>query len=242
MPRPGIHRVSIESRTPTSRELLAGRFELLSRIADDIAHEIKNPLHAMVINLEVLKRRVVAEDATAALERAAVLDRELRRVNGLVHQLLSLLRTPVDGVQSLDVDEAVNELLPILEAVAKAARRPLRYRPIGAETRARIRRDSLGFALVAGVTEVIAGSSPGGAIAVESGSDGELVVLNVLADGARERDDDATPGVSGSIESGGATIIADAMLRESGGRATLDAVDADSRTAFRITLPRASGA
>jgi signal transduction histidine kinase len=232
--------VSAESRTPTSRDLLAGRFELLSRIADDIAHEVKNPLHAMVINLEVLKRRLVAEDAPAALERAAVLDEELRRVNGLVHQLISLMRRPAEGAQALDVDETVDEQLPIVEAIVKAARRPFRYQPIGTETRALIRRDSLGFALIVGVTELIAGSLPGEEIAVEASTEGELVRLHVLAPSGR--DDDATRGVSGSIEAGDATSIADAMLRQSGGRASLHAEDAGARATFRITLPRATGA
>jgi signal transduction histidine kinase len=34
---------------------LAERFALVRRIADDLAHELKNPLNAMVINLEVLR-------------------------------------------------------------------------------------------------------------------------------------------------------------------------------------------
>src|SRR5690606_30390207 len=47
------------------------KLALVERLADDLAHEIKNPLHAMVINLEVLRRRIAArhgfERGTAAL-------------------------------------------------------------------------------------------------------------------------------------------------------------------------------
>ncbi|NIP60786.1 MAG: hypothetical protein GWO00_23330, partial [Gemmatimonadetes bacterium] len=55
--------------------------ELVSRWADDLAHEIKNPLHAMVINLELVKRRATGEDAGALIQRAEVVESELYRVH-----------------------------------------------------------------------------------------------------------------------------------------------------------------
>lgn len=239
MAKPCTHRVPSEANTPAPRDVLVGRFQLLSRLADDIAHEIKNPLHAMVVNLEVLKRRVIAEDAPAALERAAVLETELRRVNRLVHQLLTLLRPPPDVARSLDVNESVEELLPILEALARAARRPFRYGAVGTGIRASIRPDALGLALVAGVAEIVAASPAGAGIAVDARADSTVVRLVVRPEPGPDRRDDATTGVSGSIEPGSTIAIADALLREAGG--TLTPQPGES-VAFCITIARADGA
>ena len=45
----------MDANIDASFDLHASRYALLSRLADDLAHEIKNPLHSMVINLEVLR-------------------------------------------------------------------------------------------------------------------------------------------------------------------------------------------
>jgi branched-chain amino acid aminotransferase len=53
----------------SEEQFRANRFALVSRLADDLAHEIKNPLNAIVINLEVLRTRVARADADGALTR-----------------------------------------------------------------------------------------------------------------------------------------------------------------------------
>src|SRR5688500_17512833 len=75
--------------------LRVNKLELLERLADDLAHDIKNPLHSMVINLEVLRRRAarVGGDEGDDLQRyAGVLSTELERVNRRIELLLRLSR------------------------------------------------------------------------------------------------------------------------------------------------------
>src|SRR5690606_31396497 len=72
------------------------RYDLVSRLADDLAHEIRNPLNAIVINLEVLRGRVQRGDTAAALERIAVVEQETRRLHLIVDRLLQLLRPERD--------------------------------------------------------------------------------------------------------------------------------------------------
>jgi two-component system, NtrC family, sensor kinase len=94
-------------------EVRANRMDLVSRWADDLAHEIKNPLHAMVINLELVKRRAGGPDADAVVDRVAVVEAEVHRVHGLVEALLRLVRPwPVASVA--DVDRVFSDLLPAL--------------------------------------------------------------------------------------------------------------------------------
>jgi signal transduction histidine kinase len=107
------------------RQSLAGRanrYDVVSRLADDLAHEIKNPLNAIVVNLEVLRRRIESNAAPAALDRTDVIDHEIKRVHQLVEQLLQLVRPGKDEKRVLALDELLADLAPLLELQAKAAR------------------------------------------------------------------------------------------------------------------------
>lgn len=129
------------------------RYDLVSRLADDIAHEIKNPLNAIVINLEVLKVRIGKGDETAALERVAVVEHEARRLHGLVDRLLQLLRPEREDASSLALDQMLDELLPLVEARARIARNELSV-DCPATVFVPVRRDLLKFALLSVLTAV----------------------------------------------------------------------------------------
>ncbi|HEX6308178.1 MAG TPA: HAMP domain-containing sensor histidine kinase [Longimicrobiales bacterium] len=111
-----------ESTPLNDEQLRANRFDLVSRLADDLAHEIKNPLNAIVINLEVLRVRVRRGDAEAALERAAVIEQETRRLHVMIDRLLQLLRPERDESGPIALDQAFDELLPLIDARARLAR------------------------------------------------------------------------------------------------------------------------
>lgn len=96
------------------------KLDLLERLADDLAHEIKNPLHAMVINLEVLKRRIArfgGEHSEEMQRYTAVLDAELDRVNRRVDLLLRMAR-PARGGEPVTIAEVVDELQDVMELEA----------------------------------------------------------------------------------------------------------------------------
>ena len=119
--RPGTVPIQ-QARHVSALEILANRFQLVSRLADDLAHEIKNPLHAMVINLELVKRRAQAGDVSTVLERADLASAEVMRVNALLDQLLQLLRPARQGDRVLDLDAAVGEVLPLLAHQARLSK------------------------------------------------------------------------------------------------------------------------
>jgi signal transduction histidine kinase len=106
----------------------ANRYDILSRLADDLAHEIKNPLNAIVVNLEVLRRKIETGAAQIAIERAHVVDQEVTRVHTMVDQLLQLMRPGGAETKTISVDETLEELRSVLGAQAKAARVKLEMR------------------------------------------------------------------------------------------------------------------
>lgn len=119
------------SRRPDDGRSEAGRanairFAIVSRLADDLAHEIKNPLHSMVINLEVLRRRSEKGDGKAVQERVVVLEHEIDRLHHLVDGLLQLLRPGKDGSAPASLRDAVGGIWPLLELRARLAEVELR--------------------------------------------------------------------------------------------------------------------
>ena len=108
--------------TLSAHHFQTNRLDLLSRLAGDISHEIKNPLHAMVINLELVRRKVEKGEPSAAIERVAIVEEEIRKVHALANALLESLRPPRDSQSSCAFAAILNELQPLVAARARCAR------------------------------------------------------------------------------------------------------------------------
>ena len=106
----------------TAQHLQANRLDLLSRLAGDISHEIKNPLHAMVINLELVRRKVEKGEPASAIERVTIIEDEIRKVHALTNALIEALRPPRDTQQAAAFSMILEEMLPLVSARARLAR------------------------------------------------------------------------------------------------------------------------
>jgi len=77
------------------RVQLAERLSSLGHLAAGVAHEIRNPLNAMGMGLQRLKREFLPRDESKREEYLAFTElilKEIRRVNEIVEQFLSLSR------------------------------------------------------------------------------------------------------------------------------------------------------
>ncbi|NJD09023.1 MAG: HAMP domain-containing histidine kinase [Gemmatimonadetes bacterium] len=160
------------SGTEAAAAGLAERCTLVRRIADDLAHELRNPLNAMFINLEVLRSRVRAGDSAAALERLTVLEQETRRLAGLLDDVLRLLRPEPPGSAQFPVAEILAEVGTLAALLAKQARRGFELRPGGEDVLVHAGREPLRFALLTLCEAAIAGLP----------SEGDVVTLEAAAD------------------------------------------------------------
>jgi two-component system OmpR family sensor kinase len=86
----------------------------------DAAHELRSPLTAVQLQLQLVKRSGSGEERAAALER---LERGVQRSTRLVQQLLTLARQdpqePEAGQASVDLDRLAHEVIADFEPMAQ---------------------------------------------------------------------------------------------------------------------------
>jgi signal transduction histidine kinase len=71
---------------------LAGRIKRIGRRLAGVAHEVKNPLNAMTIHLELLKQKLAAAGQSDAVTHAEVIGHEIKRLDEVVQGFLAYVR------------------------------------------------------------------------------------------------------------------------------------------------------
>jgi signal transduction histidine kinase len=208
----------------------ANKLDLLERVADDLAHEIKNPLHSMVINLEVLKRRITRaqpEQSGDMLRYADVLASELERVSHRVDLLLRMVR-PARG-DSTTLQEALDELRELLEV--EGSRRSVEVRFADYPTGARVAapREAARQVILNMVLAVLDTLDAGDALGVRVESVEDEVVIHVEAMPA-----DAVAAVGWTLR-GSCLEAAELLGGQMGGRLVEHA--ADGPASLSLSLP-----
>jgi signal transduction histidine kinase len=203
----------------------ANRYDVVSRLADDLAHEIRNPLNAIVVNLEVLRRRIGSGASDKALELTGVIEEEITRLNKLVDQLVFLMRPSRTENNPIPVDETIDDMRPLLETQAGAARIAFEME-MASDLFTRVPRDVVKFALLNLITSVYE-------------SDGAVAALRVetrAADAAAEIAVTCSPAViDGDSEY---VRQARALIELAGGTLELIAPDSGSTAVLRIPASR----
>lgn len=125
--RPGENQIGIlvevrdvEGRRQLERHLdLSSRLAALSRLTSGVAHEIKNPLNAMALQVELLRGKL-----TGAQPEVEVIGREIKRLDNVVKTFLNFNR-PIELVaKTLDLSGLVGQVIDLVapEAAAKEIR------------------------------------------------------------------------------------------------------------------------
>lgn len=103
------------------------RLAYLGTLAGGLAHEIKNPLSTISINLALLREDLGADASQARhLKRIRLLEREVGRLEGIVQDFLRLTRGLDLHPEPTDLNGLLGELLEFIEPEAKKERVAIR--------------------------------------------------------------------------------------------------------------------
>ena len=94
---------------------------LLSRLLARLAHEIRNPLSALDVHVQLLEEdllRVTPPVAPQITGRLAIIQSELHRLDAIVRQFLNLAAPTPAHLQPLDLAEVVQHVTQLLGPVA----------------------------------------------------------------------------------------------------------------------------
>ena len=84
----------------------------LGRITSGIAHEVKNPLNAMVIHLEILRAKIETPDSNPA-PQIEILDSEIKRLDRVVQTFLNFTRPLEVKLEPLDLNALVSQVVAL---------------------------------------------------------------------------------------------------------------------------------
>lgn len=190
MPLEDSDQSSFGALTISPIQIQANRYELISRVVDGLAHEVKNPIHAAIINLELLRRRSGGQDLQQQLGRIDLLEEQVTNVHELVDALFRFLRPAYDAVPWIDLDDAIGALMPLLRAYCRVARVEVVYEPSGSTISA-ISRSALQQIVLNLVVNAVEAMCPaGGRIKIQTAPVGREVHLRIT---------DSGPGFPASI-------------------------------------------
>lgn len=106
----------------------SAKLTALGRLTSGVAHEVKNPLNAMMIHLELLKERLgVASEGV--LENLEVIGSEIRRLDRAVQGFLKFIRPQELALGRVNLNALLQGVITLLEAEGQKAGVLFVFRP-----------------------------------------------------------------------------------------------------------------
>lgn len=181
----------LESRRQLEQQLdVSSRLAAISRLTGGVAHEIKNPLNAMALHLEVLKGRLNGQIAGQYPE-LDVIGREIKRLDTVVKTFLNFNRPVELNYKPIDFTELVLQVLALVSAEANA--RNIALKTVLDPGRLCINGDAdlLKQAILNVINNGMEAMSGGGTLTTRTRSDGAQCQLTVA---------DAGPGIAPEVQ------------------------------------------
>jgi len=160
--RDAATRARLEDQIDITTKLAA-----LGRLTSGMAHEVKNPLNAMVLQLELLKAKL-AEGGEKVRPQIDILSEEIRRLDRVVKTFLDFTRPIELHPAETDLESLVRDVFTLVEPQAQANRVQLHFDQNGELPRLVVDRDLMKQALLNLVLNGCQAMPSGGELTVKS--------------------------------------------------------------------------
>jgi len=175
--RDASSRAQLEDQIDITTKLAA-----LGRLTSGVAHEVKNPLNAMVLQLELLKSKLVDQGDKVG-PHLAILSNEIQRLDRVVKTFLDFTRPVELHPTPTDVEKLVREVFLLAEPLAKKNSVRLLFERPGALPTVSIDRDLMKQALLNLVLNGCQAMPSGGELKIRPQVDGRYLNLEVSDQG-----------------------------------------------------------
>jgi signal transduction histidine kinase len=175
--RDAATRAQLEDQIDVTTKLAA-----LGRLTSGVAHEVKNPLNAMVLQLEILKSKLAGQGENVG-PHLEILSKEIRRLDRVVKTFLDFTRPVELHPSPTDVEGLVREVFLLAEPQARQNNVRLVFEPQGALPTLDVDPDLMKQALLNLVLNGCQAMPAGGQLKVKAQTDGRYVNLEVTDQG-----------------------------------------------------------
>jgi hypothetical protein len=172
-----------EAQRQIGRQLqTADRLAAISRISSGVAHEVKNPLNAILLHVEVARTRLKQGEADVS-PQMEVISREILRLDRVVKTFLDFTRPVELKHRVMPLRDVVREIEELTRPQAEAAkvRMTVEYDPEGVEVR--VDRDLFKQALLNVVVNAIQSMKDGGELRMVCAAAGESAEIRIQDSG-----------------------------------------------------------
>ncbi|MCG6922809.1 MAG: GAF domain-containing protein [Acidobacteria bacterium] len=163
------------------------KMAVVGTFASGLAHEVRNPLNSIALQLSILERRVAPLPSGVAgeiRELVGVIRQEVRRLDNLVGDFLQFSRSNRIQYRPASLDALLDEVMRLLRPEARAAGVALRRQRFGAPVPdLRVDPEKIKQVAINLVQNAIEALHEGGEVAVESGLVDGQALMRIRDDG-----------------------------------------------------------
>ena len=168
-----------EAQRKINRELqTADRLSAISRISSGVAHEVKNPLNAILLHVEVARSKLSHGDTDVA-EQMEIISREILRLDRVVRTFLDFTRPVELQLDNVPMQELVREIVDLARPQTAAANIEVSVRQEADGVEVRVDRDLLKQAVLNVVVNAMQAMPEGGELRFEASAGKDTVELRI---------------------------------------------------------------
>ena len=168
-----------EAQRKIGRELqIADRLTAISRVSGGVAHEVKNPLNAILLHVEVAKAKLARGD-TELEPQMEIIGREILRLDRVVKTFLDFTRPVELNLAMVPLDGFVDEIVDLARPQAAASKIEVQVEKQAEGIEVRADRDLLKQAVLNVVVNAIQVMPDGGVLRIETSATEDTVEIRV---------------------------------------------------------------